>query len=73
MPVEPVQYLRLDLEISVPYSVVLEGLNAWFKWELISEVDFKWRDNRSSRVCLINRLIAQDIHGLIIDDVTVYQ
>ena len=42
------QYLRLDLEISVPYSVVLEGLDAWFEWELISEVDFKWRNGRSS-------------------------
>lgn len=48
MPVEPVQYLRLDLEISVPYDVILEGLDAWFEWELISEIDFKWRNNRKS-------------------------
>ena len=48
MQSEPVQYLRLDLEISVPYSVVLEGLDAWFEWGLISEVDFKWRNGRSS-------------------------
>lgn len=40
MQANPVQYLRLDLEISVPYSVVLEGLDAWFEWGLISEVDF---------------------------------
>lgn len=48
MQANPVQYLRLDLEISVPYSVVLEGLDAWFEWGLISEVDFKWRNGRSS-------------------------
>ena len=46
MQVEPKQYLRLDLEISVPSNVVLQGLNAWFEWELISEVDFRWRNSR---------------------------
>ncbi|PZO35750.1 MAG: hypothetical protein DCF19_23160 [Pseudanabaena frigida] len=48
MTASPQQYLRLDLEIAVPYSIVLEGLDAWFEWDLISEVDFKWRSNRSS-------------------------
>ena len=46
MQVEPKQYLRLDLEISVPSNVVFQGLNAWFEWELISEVDFRWRNSR---------------------------
>ena len=48
MPVEPVQYLRLELEIKVPYTVVLEGLEAWFGLELISEVDFRWRSKCQS-------------------------
>jgi hypothetical protein len=59
MPVESLQYLRLDLQISVPYSVVLEGLDAWFEWELIYEMDFKWRNNRSS----VNRLTVMAIQN----------
>ncbi len=48
MQAEPVQYLRLDLEVSVTYSDVLKGLDAWFELELISEVDFRWRNARRS-------------------------
>jgi hypothetical protein len=42
MQSEPMQYLRLDLKISVSYGDVLKGLDAWFELELISEVDFRW-------------------------------
>lgn len=48
MQLEPVQYLRLDLEVSVPYSDVLKGLDAWFELELISEVNFRWRNSQRS-------------------------
>ena len=66
MPTEPVQYLRLELEISVPYDVILDALDAWFEWDLISEVDFKWRNSRSSAnrltvVAIQNDLILQGL------------
>ena len=66
MTASPQQYLRLDLEIAVPYSVVLDGLDAWFEWDLISEVDFKWRNSRSSAnrltvVAIQNDLILQGL------------
>jgi hypothetical protein len=66
MQANPVQYLRLDLEISVPYSVVLEGLDAWFEWGLISEVDFKWRNGRSSanRLTIVAFQNDQILQGL---------
>ncbi|WP_201321956.1 hypothetical protein [Pseudanabaena sp. lw0831] len=66
MQANPVQYLRLDLEISVPYSVVLEGLDAWFEWGLISEIDFKWRNNRSSanRLTIVAFQNDQILQGL---------
>jgi len=61
MAASPQQYLRLDLEINVPYSVVLDGLDAWFEWDLISEVDFKWRNNRSSANRLTVVAIQKDL------------
>jgi len=66
MQVEPKQYLRLDLEISVPSNVVFQGLNAWFEWELISEVDFRWRnrrvlDNRLTVVANQNEAMLQGL------------
>ncbi|WP_434685761.1 hypothetical protein [Pseudanabaena minima] len=66
MTASPQQYLRLDLEIAVPHSVVLDGLDAWFEWDLISEVDFKWRNNRRSAnrltvVAIQNDLILQGL------------
>ncbi|WP_190303533.1 hypothetical protein [Pseudanabaena sp. UWO311] len=66
MPAEPVQYLRLDLEISLPYSVVLQGLEVWFEWGLISEIDFKWRNNRSSanRLTIVAFQNDQILQGL---------
>ena len=66
MQANPVQYLRLDLEISVPYSVVLDGLDAWFEWGLISEVDFKWRNGRSSanRLTIVAFQNDQILQGL---------
>jgi hypothetical protein len=66
MQASPVQYLRLDLEISVPYSVVLEGLDAWFEWGLISEVDFKWRNGRSTanRLTIVAFQNDQILEGL---------
>ena len=71
MPAEPVQYLRLDLEITAPYAVVLEGLEAWFNLELISEVDFKWRsklksNNRLTLVAIQNDQLLQGL-GLWLD------
>ena len=60
MPPVPVQYLRLELEISVPYNVVLEGLDAWFEWELISEVDFRWRNQQAASKRLIVVAIQKD-------------
>ncbi|MFN5502951.1 MAG: hypothetical protein ACK5AW_12815, partial [Pseudanabaena sp.] len=66
MQANPVQCLRLDLEISVPYSVVLDGLDAWFEWGLISEVDFKWRNGRSSanRLTIVAFQNDQILQGL---------
>ncbi|MCY7333679.1 MAG: DUF2157 domain-containing protein, partial [Pseudanabaena sp. CAN_BIN31] len=66
MQAEPVRYLRLDLEIKVPYTVVLEGLEAWFNLELISEVDFKWRNKQKSanRLTLVALQNDQLLHGL---------
>lgn len=46
MPPASVQYLRLELEIKVPHNTVLEGLDDWFNLGLISEVDFRWRNNQ---------------------------
>ena len=59
---EPVKYLRLDMEISIPYSDVLEGLDAWFELGLISEMDFRWRStgrsaNRLTIVAIENERI----------------
>ena len=66
MQAEPVQYLRLELEIKVPYTVVLEGLEAWFGLELISEVDFRWRSkfksaNRLTLVAIQNDQLLQGL------------
>ncbi|MFM7888872.1 MAG: hypothetical protein ACKPCM_19750, partial [Pseudanabaena sp.] len=52
MPSEPLKYLRLDIPIDVSHHIVLEGLEAWFNLELISEVDFQWRKSQRS----VNRL-----------------
>jgi len=61
MPPVSVQYLRLELEISVPYNVVFEGLDAWFEWELISEVDFRWRNQQAASKRLIVVAIQNDV------------
>ncbi|BBC25300.1 hypothetical protein [Pseudanabaena sp. ABRG5-3] len=52
MPSAPLKYLRLDIPIDVPHNIVLEGLEAWFNLELISEIDFQWRNTNRS----VNRL-----------------
>ncbi len=66
MQAEPVQYLRLDLEISVPYSDVLKGLDAWFELELISEVDLRWRNTRldANQLKVVARQNAALLQGL---------
>gem|GEM_PF-400560 len=66
MTASPQQYLRLDLEITVPYNIVLEGLDAWFEWDLISEVDFKWRNGRSAakRLTVVAIQNEQILQGL---------
>ncbi len=56
MKPEPVKYLRLDIEISIPYSDVLKGLDAWFELGLISEVDFRWRNSDLKSTRSANRL-----------------
>jgi hypothetical protein len=66
MKPEPVKYLRLDIEISIPYSDVLEGLDAWFELGLISEMDFRWRStgrsaNRLNIVAIENEKILQGL------------
>ena len=66
MQPEPVKYLRLDMEISIPYSDVLKGLDAWFELGLISEVDFRWRNtgrsaNRLNIVAIENERILQGL------------
>ena len=63
---EPVKYLRLDMEISIPYSDVLEGLDAWFELGLISEMDFRWRStgrsaNRLTIVAIENERILEGL------------
>jgi len=75
---EPVKYLRLDMEISVPYSDVLKGLDAWFELGLISDVDFRWRNtgrsaNRLNIVAIENERILQGLElwlelGLVSDE-----
>ncbi|MEI6330114.1 MAG: hypothetical protein WCP16_12825 [Pseudanabaena sp. ELA645] len=62
----PVKYLRLDMEISIPYSDVLKGLDAWYALGLISEVDFRWRNtgrsgNRLNIVAIENERILQGL------------
>ncbi|MFZ4557437.1 MAG: hypothetical protein ACOYN8_13830, partial [Pseudanabaena sp.] len=62
----PVKYLRLDMEISIPYSDVLKGLDAWYALGLISEVDFRWRNtgrsgNRLNIVAIENEKILQGL------------
>lgn len=66
MLAEPVQYLRLDLEIKVPYHIVLDGLDAWFEWELISEMDFRWRNKKLSanRLTVVARQNEAILQGL---------
>jgi hypothetical protein len=66
MLAEPVQYLRLDLEIKVPYHIVLDGLDAWFEWELISEMDFRWRNKKLSanRLTVVARQNDAILQGL---------
>jgi hypothetical protein len=66
MKPEPVKYLRLDMEISIPYSDVLKGLDAWYALGLISEVDFRWRNtgrsaNRLNIVAIENERILQGL------------
>ena len=63
---EPVKYLRLDMEISIPYSDVLKGLDAWYALGLISEVDFRWRStgrsaNRLTIVAIENERILEGL------------
>ena len=68
MPAESIKYLRIDLDISsVPYSVVLTGLEAWLDRELISDVDLRWRNartasNRLMVVAIENELILQGLN-----------
>ena len=60
MPAESIKYLRIDLDISsVPYSVVLTGLEAWLDRELISDVDLRWRNARTAS----NRLMVVAIEN----------
>ena len=63
---EPIQYLRLDLDISIPYHDVLAGLEAWFELELISEVDFRWRNAQRSqrRLMVVARQNEAILEGL---------
>jgi hypothetical protein len=66
MKPEPVKYLRLDMEISIPYSDVLKGLDAWFELGLISEMDFRWRStgrsgNRLNIVAIENERILEGL------------
>ena len=78
MKPEPVKYLRLDMEISIPYSDVLKGLDAWFELGLISDVDFRWRNNgrsanRLNIVAIENERILQGLElwlelGLVSDE-----
>ncbi|NMF60837.1 hypothetical protein [Pseudanabaena yagii] len=78
MPSAPLKYLRLDIPIDVPHNIVLEGLEAWFNLELISEIDFQWRNsnrsvNRLKVVAIQNEAILDGLNlwlemGLINDD-----
>ncbi len=78
MPSAPLKYLRLDIPIDVPHNIVLEGLEAWFNLELISEIDFQWRNsnrsvNRLKIVAIQNDAILDGLNlwlemGLINDD-----
>ncbi|MBD2176429.1 hypothetical protein H6F42_05800 [Pseudanabaena sp. FACHB-1998] len=52
MPSAPLKYLRLDIPIDVSHNIILEGLDAWFDLELISEIDWQWRNTNRS----VNRL-----------------
>ncbi|MCA6606530.1 MAG: hypothetical protein IM533_19235, partial [Pseudanabaena sp. M007S1SP1A06QC] len=75
---KPSKYLRLDIPINVSHQIVLEGLEAWFNLELISEIDFQWRNshrlgNRLILVAIQNESILDGLNiwlemGLIRDD-----
>jgi hypothetical protein len=80
MQSEPLTYLRLNLEIAVPHTLMLEGIEAWFAWDLISELDLHWRDNLKyqNRLVIVakvndNILLGLDLWlrmGLITDEYT---
>jgi hypothetical protein len=48
MPSDPLKYLRLDIPINIPHNIILEGLDAWFKLGLISEIDWQWYGGKRS-------------------------
>ncbi|MEE3717524.1 hypothetical protein V2H45_12240 [Tumidithrix elongata RA019] len=63
---ESLTYLRLDFEIAVPYAVVLKGIEAWFEWDLISELDLRWRNTRlqGNRLIVVAKLNDNILLGL---------
>ncbi|CAN1211204.1 hypothetical protein TUMEXPCC7403_13465 [Tumidithrix helvetica PCC 7403] len=63
---ESLTYLRLDFEIVVPYDVALKGVEAWFEWDLISELDLRWRNTRQqgNRLIVIAKLNDNILQGL---------